>query len=79
MPLMGLFMIKLSNCWKRNTKPPAIHTVPKVNKELWQAFKTARPADLAMQACQKYMALAMVPIIKTLDIFVNNGDKDEVK
>ncbi|KAH3857159.1 hypothetical protein DPMN_099759 [Dreissena polymorpha] len=53
-------------------------TVPKVNKELWQAFETARPADLAMQACQKYMALVMVPIIKILDIFVNNGDKEEV-
>lgn len=53
--------------------------VPKVNKELWQAFRTARPADLAMQTCQKYMAMAMVPIVKTLDIFVNNGDKEEVK
>lgn len=48
--------------------------VPKVNKELWEAFKGKHSADLALQNAQKSMCLALVPLIKSIEVMVQKGD-----
>ncbi|XP_045203356.2 uncharacterized protein LOC123556590 [Mercenaria mercenaria] len=53
--------------------------VPKVNRELWNAFKLKRAADLALQTSQKYLSLAMVPVIKSIEVLMEKGDVQQVK
>jgi hypothetical protein len=51
--------------------------VPKVNRELWTAFKLKRASDLALQSTQTYLSLAIVPVIKSLtlvNIYAPNTD-----
>jgi hypothetical protein len=49
--------------------------VPKVNRELWTAFKLKRASDLALQSTQTYLSLAIVPVIKSLELLMEKGSK----
>ena len=53
--------------------------IPKINRELWSAHKEKHEADLAVQAVQKYVSLAMGPVLKIMSIIKNKGDLSATK
>ena len=52
--------------------------VPVVNREIWTALKDKREGDLAMQAIQKHLKMALVPNLMALEIYKNIGDQTQI-
>ena len=55
-----------------------ILAVPVVNREIWTALKDKRESDLAMQAIQKHLKMALVPNLMALKIYKNKGDQTQI-
>ena len=53
--------------------------VPTVNKELWSALKDKREGDLALQAVQKSIKLALVPTIHALEVLKTDGNIEKLQ
>ena len=50
-----------------------------VNKELWSALKDKREGDLALQAVQKSIKLALVPTIHALEVLKKDGNTEKLQ